>query len=186
MSLVRSVNHVARPDQPPVSIFPESETVFFAKVVDAQIEFPATSGQGKATQMTLHQFGRDIIAPRLDDEETKRIADSAAAAAKRFKDQTATPGGEAVVRRAMEELRAGTPSYDRLSPGLAEATRQQLPGIQSMIVQLGALQSVTFKGVAPNGADIYQVKFENGSLEYRFFLGQDGKMESANLRPLNE
>ena len=171
--------------QPPVSIFPESETVFFARVVDAQIEFPA-SGQGKATQMTLHQFGRDIIAPRLGDEETKRIADSAAAAAKRFKDQTPTPGGEGVARRAMEELRAGTPSYDRLSPGLAEATRQQLPGIQSMIIQLGALQSVTFKEVAPNGADIYQIKFETGSLEYRFFLGHDGKMESANLRPLNE
>ena len=65
--------------QPPVSIFPESETAFFAKVLDAQIEFPA-SGQGKATQMTLRQFGRDIIAPRLGDEETKRIADSAAAA----------------------------------------------------------------------------------------------------------
>jgi serine-type D-Ala-D-Ala carboxypeptidase/endopeptidase len=172
--------------QPKFPLFPESERKFFLKVVDAQITF-RTDAQGKATQAVLHQGGIDQTARRLDEAETKRAADEvearAAATAKKFKDQTPTPGSDALVRKAMEELRAGTPSYDRLSPGLAAATRQQLPQIQSMIVQLGALQSVSFKGVEANGADIYEVKFEKGSLEYRILLGPDGKIQGALIRP---
>jgi Beta-lactamase len=42
---------------------------------------------------------------------------------------------------------------------------------------------VIFKGVGPGGADIYQVNFEKGSIDYRVWLGADGKTESANLRP---
>jgi hypothetical protein len=48
---------------------------------------------------------------------------------------------------------------------------------------MGALQSVKFKGVGPGGADIYQVKFEKGSLDYRIWLGPDGKPENALVRP---
>jgi hypothetical protein len=48
---------------------------------------------------------------------------------------------------------------------------------------LGDLQSVNFKGVGPGGADVYRVKFEKGSLEYRIWLGPDGEIESANVRP---
>jgi hypothetical protein len=82
-------------NQQPVPIFPESETMFFAKVVDAQIEFPKVEGEGKAGQMILHQGGRDQTAKRLDDAEAKRLADAAAAVAKRFKGQTPAPGSEA-------------------------------------------------------------------------------------------
>jgi hypothetical protein len=84
----------------------------------------------------------------------------------------------------IEDLRLGKPDYDRMSPGLAAATRQQLPQLQSTLTQLGALQSMTFKGVGPGGADIYAVKFENGSLEYRILLGTDGKVEMASVRPM--
>jgi hypothetical protein len=49
--------------------------------------------------------------------------------------------------------------------------------------RMGALQSVKFTGVGPDGADIYRVKFENGSLEYGIWLSSDGKIESANVRP---
>src|ERR1035438_5063683 len=50
--------------QPRFPIFPESETMFFLKVVDAQLEFP--KNDGPASQVTLHQNGRDITAKRLD------------------------------------------------------------------------------------------------------------------------
>jgi len=170
-------------NQPPVPIFAESETVFFAKVVDAQIEFPKDDAHEKASQLTLHQNGRDMPAKRLDDVEAKRVADAAAAAAKRFKDQTAAPGSEVVLRKMIEDVRLGKPDYDTMSSGLAAATRQQLPQLQSTVTQLGAIQSVSFKGVGPAGPDIYLVKFENGSLEYRIWLASDGKVESANVRP---
>jgi CubicO group peptidase (beta-lactamase class C family) len=166
-----------------VPLFAESETIFFPKVVDAQIEFPKDETKEVAGQLILHQNGRDMTAKRLDDVEAKKVADATAAFDKRFKDQTPAPGSEAALRRMIEELRLGKPSYDLLSPGLATATRQQLPQLQSMITEMGVLQLVNFKGVGPGGADIYQVKFEKGSLEYRIWLGPDGKTESANVRP---
>jgi CubicO group peptidase (beta-lactamase class C family) len=174
-------------NQQAVPIFPESQTMFFLKVVDAELEFSHDVDQGRPSQLTLHQNGRDMPAKRLDDAEAKPMIEAAAAAnaafAKRFKDQTAAPGSEAALRKMIEDLRLGKPNYDLMSPGLAEATRQQLPQLQSTIVKLGALQSVTFKGVGPGGADIYQVKFEGGALEYRIWLAPDGKIDSANVRP---
>ena len=46
-----------------------------------------------------------------------------------------------------------------MSPQLAAVTRQQLPQLKTAMALLGALQSVTFTGVGPDGADIYHVKF---------------------------
>ncbi|MDQ2944365.1 MAG: serine hydrolase, partial [Acidobacteriota bacterium] len=70
----------------------------------------------------------------------------------------------------IEDVRFGKPDYNMMSAGLAAATRQQLSQLQPTITQLGAIQSVTFKGVGPGGADIYRVNFESGSLEYRISL----------------
>jgi hypothetical protein len=161
--------------QPAVPVYPESETMFFLKVVDAQVEFP------NANEMILHQGGRDMTGKRLSDAETKQAVDAAAATAKRIKDQTPAPGSEAALRRLIEESRLGKPDYSRMSEGLATATRQQLPNIQSILAEKGALQSLTFKAVGPLGPDIYEAKFENGSLEYRIWLSPDGKIESANF-----
>ena len=44
-------------------IFPESETEFFLKVVDAQITF--VKEDGKVTHLILHQNGRDMKAKRV-------------------------------------------------------------------------------------------------------------------------
>jgi len=171
-------------NQNAIPIFPESRTMFFPKVVDAELEFTKDDDQGRPTEMTLHQNGRDMPAKRLSDAEFQKILDAAAAFAKRFKDQTAAPGSEAALRRMIEELQAGKPNYDQMSAGLAQATRQQLPQLQSTINGLGALQSVKFTGVGPGGADIYQIKFEKGTLEHRIWLGLDGKVESANVHPI--
>src|SRR5215471_6871419 len=69
------------------------------------------------------------------------------------------------LRRNIRELQLGQPNYEMMSANLADATRQQLPQLKTIMDQLGALQTVTFKGVGPGGADIYEVKFEHGSTE---------------------
>jgi hypothetical protein len=125
-----------------------------------------------------------MVGTRLDDAEAKKIADTAATRAKRFKDQTQSPGTEAALRRDIEELRLGEPKYELMSAGLANVTRQQLPQLKTTITQLGGVQAVTFKGVGPAGADIYEVKFEHGSTEWRLMLDADGKAESVGFRPL--
>jgi CubicO group peptidase (beta-lactamase class C family) len=50
--------------QPPTEIFPESETKFFIKVVDAQISF-VKNEKGEVTQLILHQNGRDMAGKKI-------------------------------------------------------------------------------------------------------------------------
>jgi hypothetical protein len=71
-----------------------------------------------------------------------------------------------------------------MSANLADATRQQLSQLKTIMDQLGALQMVTFKGVGPGGADIYEVKFEHGSTEWRIMMDSSGKIASVGSRPL--
>jgi len=54
-------------EQATFPIFPESETMFFLKVVDAQIEF-VKDASGAVTALVLHQGGRDQKAPRISDK----------------------------------------------------------------------------------------------------------------------
>ena len=51
--------------QPAFQIFPESETEYFLKVVDAQLSF-VKGADGKVTQVILHQNGRDLPAPKVE------------------------------------------------------------------------------------------------------------------------
>ncbi|HMN43179.1 MAG TPA: DUF3471 domain-containing protein [Povalibacter sp.] len=47
-------------------LFPESETEFFFKVVDAQVTF-VKDGAGNVSHLVLHQYGRDMSAPRIGE-----------------------------------------------------------------------------------------------------------------------
>jgi hypothetical protein len=49
--------------QPKFPMFAESETKFFLKVVDAQVDF-LKDDKGNVTGLTLHQAGREMNAPR--------------------------------------------------------------------------------------------------------------------------
>jgi hypothetical protein len=169
-------------NQGAIPIFPDSPTSFFMKVVDAQLEFSNVDAQGTPQRLTLHQNGRDAPMTRLSDAESKPLLDAAAAFAKRLKDQTAAPGTEAALRRMIGEIQRGAPNYELMVGSLAAEVRQQLPQIQPAVVQLGALQSLTFKGVGPGGADIFTAKFEKGSLEYRIRLSPDGKADNLIMR----
>ena len=68
--------------------------------------------------------------------------------------------------------------------------RSRAPGVTSGTNFAGAegpmqFLASTFSSVAvvgPGGADIYQVKFEKGSLDYRIWLSRDGKVDSAAIR----
>jgi hypothetical protein len=45
-------------NQPKFSVFPESQTKFFLKVVDAEVQF-FTDAKGQVSYIILHQGGRD-------------------------------------------------------------------------------------------------------------------------------
>jgi CubicO group peptidase (beta-lactamase class C family) len=52
-------------NQQALPIFPQSDTLFFSRAVDAQIEFSGSDAQGRAAQLTLHQNGRDTVGKRV-------------------------------------------------------------------------------------------------------------------------
>lgn len=166
--------------QPRAAVYPRSRVEFFYKVVDAQISFELDA-QGQGTALVLHQNGRDQRAKRIDDAEAKKLADYVA---QHFKDQKANPGSEASVRRQIEELQRRKPDLGEYTPGLAEIARPQMPYTEDVIAGLGSLQSVSFKGVGPGGADIYNLKFEHGALEWRIFLDAEGKIANQFFHPV--
>jgi CubicO group peptidase (beta-lactamase class C family) len=173
--------------QESVPLFAEADDKFFPKVVDAEIDF-IKDASGKMSSLVLHQNGHDMPMTRLNDAEAKRIADESAAraalASQRFKDQKPTAGAAAVIRQNIADILAGQPKYDRMSPGLAGATRQQLPQLKTILANLGAIKSVMFKRVEKNGADVYDIEFEHGTTEWQVFIAQDGTVDSLGFQPL--
>jgi hypothetical protein len=95
---------------------------------------------------------------------------------------TPLPGSEAALRRNIEELALGTPNYDRMSKPLADATREQLPKLGPAMKSLGAIQSVTFHSVGPDGMDIFDVTMANGAMQSGIFVSADGRIQSAWVR----
>jgi CubicO group peptidase (beta-lactamase class C family) len=169
--------------QPKVEIYAESERKFFLKVVDAQLTFD----EG-ATQVTLHQNGRDSAAKRLGEADVERVKEQIAAhdadVARRIKENKPAPGTEAALRRSIAEMQKGEPDYSMMGAGLADLTRKQFPLLKKMLDERGALQSVTFKSVMPGGLDVYEVKFERGSMRFMITLGPDGKTQGLGLSPM--
>lgn len=161
--------------QPSLPIYPESTTEFFSKLVNAQISF-VPDAQGKAGSLILHQNGQNITMPRIDAVAAQKIANETE---ERIKRQKPAPGSEAALRRMIESILAGNPNYDEMSPELAKATRQQLPAIQPSIVRLGKIQSIKFRSVGNMGWDLYDVKQEHGSTQWRIALGQNGIITGA-------
>ena len=53
-------------NQPKFEVFPESETKFFLRVVDAQLTFVKDAATGKVTHIILHQGGGNQRANRID------------------------------------------------------------------------------------------------------------------------
>jgi hypothetical protein len=97
---------------------------------------------------------------------------------------TANPLSEAAVRRMIAELQRGEPNYDLLTPAMQDVTRAQLAGLQQLFQPLGAIESVTFVEVGPQGGDVFDVTFANGAVRWNISLTPDGKTAGAGVRPL--
>jgi hypothetical protein len=61
----------------------------------------------------------------------------------------------------------------------AGAVRHQLPRLQPSLSHLGAVQSIDFRGIGNQGWDLYDVKHEHGTSQWRISLGADGILAGA-------
>jgi len=162
-----------------IEMYPESDSKFFYKAIDAQLEFKGDSG-GVAETVTLFQHGQVVTMPRIDAAVAQQMQTDLAA---KMASQAATPGGEAAVRLLSEGLATGKPDYSKMGTDLAEVIKKQLPGMQPQIASLGALKSVAFRNVTGQGADLYLATYDKGSLAWRIVLAPDGKIVGAMVTP---
>ena len=157
----------------------QSPTEFFNDDIRAQITFVGGE-RGPATSVILHQGGVSFPMQRIDAATAQQITNRTD---EKVKSQSASPGTETALRRLIEGIITGSPNYDEMSALLAEATRQQLPNLQSGLVELGAVRSVTFLGVGVQGEDVYSVRHENGASHWRIALDSKGVISTAWVTP---
>lgn len=109
--------------------------------------------------------------PRIDASIAQQLEAQLKA---RVDAQTPAPGSEAAVRLMLEGHESGNPPYSHMSPELAKAVREQLARSGPIFKQLGRVESIQFKGVGSMGMDNYEVKFENGTMQYKINMSEDG------------
>jgi hypothetical protein len=165
--------------QKPIAFYAQGLTEFFTDVVDAQITF-VRDGRGPAPSVILHQSGGHFPMRRVDAVTAQQIEGRLA---EKVKAQAATPGTEAALRRLIDGIINGTPNYDEMGAALADATRQQLPTLQSGLAELHAVASVRFLGVDDRGNDVYSVRHENGASHWRIALDSKGTIVTAWVTP---
>jgi serine-type D-Ala-D-Ala carboxypeptidase/endopeptidase len=159
------------------AIYGKNDREFFYKIVDAQLIFQSDAA-GNTTALVLHQGGRDQTAKRIDEQQAKNLQD---ALDKRFKDQTALPGSEAATRRLVDELQRSHVDYEQFTPEFAALARANESRSQASMASFGALQSLTFKGVGPGGADVYELKFDAATVDWRIVIAPDGKIAGVGF-----
>jgi hypothetical protein len=165
--------------QPAFPIFPESETQFFYKVVDAQLTF-VKDAQGQTTSVVLHQNGQTIPMTRIG---SAAAAEASRQLAEKLKTQTPTPGTQVALAHLIDGLISGHPDYAAMSPPMADVIRQHLDRLHSAISALGPVKSFQFLGVNPNGGDVYDVRQEGGVMHWIVATDADGKVSTAWVTP---
>ena len=143
--------------QGPVELFPESDSKFFATVVAAQISFDADA-RGRASDLVLHQGGREQLAPRIDEAKARSLAQ---ALEQRIASNAPSPGTAEFLKRYLDSMETGSPDYSGMAQPLAEVARRQSVSFAQLIKAWGPLKSVQFSGITPDGSDRYAVTFAN-------------------------
>jgi len=178
---------VQRGGQARFEVFPSTAGVYFSGDGRAWIAFEP-EGSDRATEIILYdeaQMGA-MRGTRMDDAKGREIQDAVtrriAAAPDRFVAQKPAPGSEAAARSYIEIVQSGAVGGDLMSPRASDLLRRQQPFLRDQLTKLGNLQSLSFRGVALAGADIYDVKFTDGRAKLRINMRPDGKLDDANLQ----
>jgi DNA-binding transcriptional MerR regulator len=161
--------------------FCETTDKFFFKVLAAQTTFQRDEN-GKIVSLIEHQHGFKSLAKLITSEAAIAYGE---ALIQRIKLKKPILGSTELVRSLVLEQQQGTTDYTRLADPLAMLVREQQCMIQPDLMSRGDIKDITFRGVADDGADVYEITFTNESiLEWRFAAGLDGKIHMMWFRPL--
>jgi hypothetical protein len=165
--------------QPTFPIYPQSPTMFFYKIVNAQITF-MPGPDGVAASLVLHQNGLDIPMTRVDQTTAEALTRQTEAKQSQL---TPSPGTEAALRRLINGALSGQPDYAHMSPALADAVRERAPMLEAAAQKMGPIQSVEFLGVDAYGNDVYNVRQQNGVTHWLIAVDANGVTTTAFFKP---
>jgi hypothetical protein len=60
---------------------------------------------------------------------------------------------------------------------VAQMTRQRQPEFSQLFSRLGDIRTVTFAGVTPEGEDLFDVRFDNGTMRWRMLPDGNGGID---------
>jgi CubicO group peptidase (beta-lactamase class C family) len=166
----------------PVALSPSSDREFFARDADVVVSF-AGGGNGQTTSVHHRLGGWQRDGTRVEEPRARVVMAHVEKTAQRIKEQEAAPTSDAVIRKLFAGLASGKPDYDAMIPPMVDLTRQNLPGLQQFIANLGALEALAFRKVTDKGADEYDADFEKGALRITLGLDEEGKIAGAFFTP---
>lgn len=166
-NLSASFNMVRR-----MKLMPESANGFFVPNNDIQVSFVRPPAGGAATGLVLRQHGVTYPTAARTGAESVEAAD--AFAAERYARQLAVPGGEQILRRNLNM--DGDLVLSDFSPEFGAVAQRLLPMTRSHLQKYGKVQSIRFIGVNQVGWDMYQVRFEHGTLFWHLWFDGAGKV----------
>jgi len=165
----------------PLTLYPSSDHELFARDQDLVVDFEVANGKASAVR---HRLGdRERRGPRVSEARSSKILGWLDRTAQRFKEQKADPQSDSAIRKLIAGLSAAKPDYDSMSPRLAEATRQQLTGLQRWFEYLGAMKSLEFQRANETGTDEFRIVFDKDAVKIFIRLNEDGRIEAADLSP---
>jgi hypothetical protein len=178
---------VQRSGQARFEVFPSTAGAYFSDDGRTWIAFkPEGSERGVEIMLYDEAQAGAMRGSRMDDTKGREFQDANAranaAAPDRFIAQKPASGSETVVFKYLEMAQSGEADGNLLGPRLADLLQTQLRFLRDELTQLGTLRSLSFRGVALSGLDIYGAKFDNGEAKISIGLGPDGKLDAANFQ----
>jgi CubicO group peptidase (beta-lactamase class C family) len=165
--------------QPVHELFPSSADEYFLKAANMRFVFSSTH----PADLEIYRGGTRLTAKRMDEAAGRRLIDESIEISRRIREQRAAKGSETALRELVQGLIDGRPNYDRMTPPLADLTRQMLAQLRNDMARHGALRTIRFASVEPSGGDTYVVAFEHGELRFTIGLAPDGRMAMAQFTP---
>lgn len=161
----------------PVRMYPSSEKTWFFS--DASLQFIAdVDAAQKVRSIVSRRPQYDTPMARVPDTEASLPGEELAA---KIYGGAPDARAEAVLRRVFDELRNSAPDYSKMTARASSTIKPELGTIAAKLRALPAISAVTFQGVAPNGADIYQMTNGETLTEWRILLTAGGTIEAIAM-----
>jgi DNA-binding transcriptional MerR regulator len=162
-----------------VELHPVSQTEFYPTHGGGYFQYRFLQGSdGAVSALSRRVQGVESTFPRIDAVTAHQLREKLR---ERFETQRPLEGSQAALRHLVEGIRDGQPPYEEMSPEFSQVIKLQLPLLQPITAELGALGSIEFRGVGKDGWDQYDVHRERGSSRWGITLSAQHQVLAARL-----